>query len=44
MVPLVAGANALLVKVDQGGGDWSLTVRLGSEQGGLDGVKFALPR
>ncbi len=42
-VSLKAGANTLLVKVDQGGGDWSLTLRLGSEQGGLDGLKFALP-
>lgn len=43
-ISLREGANTMLVKVDQGGGDWSLAVRFGSEQGGLDGVKFALPR
>jgi hypothetical protein len=42
-VKLVAGDNPLLVKVEQGGGDWALCVRLGSPSGKLGGLSFKLP-
>jgi type 1 glutamine amidotransferase len=42
-VTLRDGANTLLVKVGQGGGDWLLMVRLSRAEGGLTGVEFKLP-
>lgn len=42
-VRLKAGANDLLVKVDQGMGGWELAVRFGRAEGGMEGVTFALP-
>jgi len=42
-VPLKQGANLLLVKVSQGGGDWLLMVRLSRAEGGLGQVAFGLP-
>ncbi len=43
-VRLRAGRNDLLVKVIQGGGDWSLAVRFGSPAGALAGMSLADPR
>lgn len=42
-VKLREGANLLLVKVSQGGGDWLLMVRLSRAEGGLQGVTFSAP-
>ena len=42
-VTLHEGDNSLLVKVDQGGGDWLLMARFSRGEGGLTDVTFGLP-
>jgi len=42
-VKLVKGANALLLKIVQGNGDWGFCVRLADPKGNLAGLKWRLP-